>query len=278
MSIKIVADSGANLQELEGIDFACAPLTIVTDEREFRDDQDLDVLEMTDFLKHFQGKSSSACPGIGDWLDVFGDADEVYCLTIISLLSGSYNAAMTAKAQYEEENPGKKVFVLDSYSAGPEMKLLAEKIRELVAEGKDFDTVCKEIKEYKEKRSCLLFSLQSLKNLANNGRVSHTTAALCSVIGIRVVGDVKDGLHPTDKCRGEKKAIQKIFSNMKEKGYNGGKVVIDHCFNEKAANNLKELILGEFADAVVRVEKTYGLCSYYAEQGGLMIGFERQLS
>ena len=65
---------------------------------------------------------------------------------------------------------------------------------------------------------------------------------------------------------------------MKEKGYNGGKVVIDHCFNEKAANNLKELILGEFADAVVRVEKTYGLCSYYAEQGGLMIGFERCLS
>ena len=151
MKIKIVADSSANMHRLEGIDFACAPLTIRTDEREFVDNESLDILEMVDYLAKYKGKSGSACPGVGDWLDVFGDADEVYCVTIISTLSGSYNAAMTAKAQYEEENPGKKVFVLDSYSAGPEPKLLIEKIRDLVLEGKDFETVCKEVLEYKEK-------------------------------------------------------------------------------------------------------------------------------
>lgn len=275
MKIKIVADSGANMRTMDAIDFSCAPLTIVTAEREFRDDESLDVLEMTDFLKRFQGKSGSACPGVGDWLEAFGDADEVYCLTIISLLSGSYNAAMAAKAQYEEKHPGRKVFVLDSYSAGPEMKLLAEKIRSLVSEGKAFEAVCREVLEYKERRSCLVFCLESLKNLANNGRISPAAAAFSSVMGIRVVGDVKDGLHPTDKCRGEKKALLKIFSNMKGKGYTGGTVIIDHCFNEKAANHLKGLILSEFEAAKVRIEKTLGLCSFYAEQGGLMIGFER---
>ena len=275
MKVKIVADSSANLYTLDGVDFASAPLTIRTDEREFVDTEALDTLEMVNYLSKYKGKSGSACPGVGDWLDVFGDADEIYCVTIISTLSGSYNAAMIAKAQYEEENPGKKVFVLDSYSAGPEPKLLVEKIRDLVLEGKDFETVCKEVLEYKEKRSCLIFSLESLKNLANNGRTSHAVAALCSVVGIRVVGDVKDGLHPTDKCRGEKKAIATIFKNMKEKGYAGGTVVIDQCFNENAANALKGLILGEFADAVVRIERTSGLCSFYAEKGGLMIGFER---
>ena len=66
-----------------------------------------------------------------------------------------------------------------------------------------------------------------MKNLANNGRISHAAAAFSSVMGIRVVGDVKDGLHPTDKCRGEKKALLKIFSNMKGKGYTGGTVIID---------------------------------------------------
>lgn len=275
MSMKIVVDSGANIQTMEGVAFACAPLTIVTDEREFRDDASLDVQEMTDYLKHFQGKSGSACPGVGDWLDAFGDAEKVFCMTIISVLSGSYNAAMIAKEQYEEEHPGRKVYVIDSYSAGPEMKLLAEKLRALIAEGKDFETICKEIEEYKEQKSCLVFCLQSLKNLANNGRVSHAQAKLCSMIGIRIVGDVKDGLHPTDKCRGEKKALLKIFSNMKEKGYEGGTVIIDHCFNEDAANALKELILTEFPYAIIRVEKTFGLCSFYAEQGGLMIGFEK---
>ena len=275
MKIKIVADSSADMHTLDGIEFASAPLTIRTADREFVDDASLDVLEMVDYLSKYKGKSGSACPGVGDWLDVFGDADEIYCVTIISTLSGSYNAAMTAKAQYEEENPGKKVFVLDSYSAGPGLKLLVEKMRDLILEGKDFETVCKEVLEYKEKRSCLLFCLESLKNLANNGRTSHAVAALCSVVGIRVVGDVKDGLHPTDKCRGEKKAIATLFKNMKEKGYAGGMVIIDQCFNEGAAKALKAAICQEFASANVRIEKTMGLCSFYAEKGGLIIGFER---
>ena len=62
---------------------------------------------------------------------------------------------------------------------------------------------------------------------------------------------------------------------MKEKGYIGGTVVLDHCFNEPAANVLKTLIHSEFPNANVRIEKTTGLCSFYAEKGGLMIGFER---
>lgn len=275
MKVKIVADSAANMHTLEGVDFSSAPLTIRTDEREFVDNESLNILDMVNYLAKYKGKSGSACPGVGEWLEAFGDADEVYCVTIISTLSGSYNAAMTAKQQYEEENPGKKVFVFDSFSAGPEPKMLVEKIRDLVLEGKDFETVCKEITEYKEKKSCLLFCLESLKNLANNGRTSHAVAALCSVVGIRVVGDVKDGLHPTDKCRGEKKAITTIFKNMKAKGYAGGLVVIDQCFNEGAAKALKDAIKAEFAEAKVRIEKTLGLCSFYAEKGGLMIGFER---
>lgn len=275
MSVKIVVDSGANIHKFTGVLYSCAALSIVTADREFRDDDSLDIPEMISYLENYKGKSGSACPGVGAWLEAFGDADEVYCLTIISTLSGSYNAAMTAKMQYEEKYPDRKVFVLDSFSAGPEMKLLAEKIRDLVLEENPFETVCKKIMEYKETRSCLVFSLESLKNLANNGRVSHAVAAICSVVGIRVVGDVKDGLHPTDKCRGEKKALQTLFKNMKEKGYCGGRALIDHCFNENAAIVLREMILKEFQKADIRIEPTRGLCSYYAEKGGLMVGFER---
>lgn len=275
MKRKIVTDSGANLHTLEGVDFAYAPLTIRTEEREFVDDSSLDVGEMVDYLANFKGKSGSACPGVGEWLEAFGDAEEIFCVTIISSLSGSYNAAMTAKAQYEEEYPERKVFVLDSVSAGPEEKMILEKLRDEVMSGECFESVCEKIKEYKEKRSSLVFCLQSLKNLANNGRISHAVAAICSMAGIRVLGDVQDGLHPTDKCRGEKKAIAALFQNMKNKGYQGSTVIIDQCDNEAGANALKEAIHEEYPEAVVRIEKTFGLCSYYAEKGGLMIGFER---
>lgn len=276
MKIKIVTDSASNMYAMEGIDFEVAPLKINTKEKEYVDDTSLDVANMVKELKSYKGRSGTACPGVGDWLDAFEGYDIIYCVTIISTLSGSYNSAMTAKHQYEEEHPGKKVFVLDSYSAGPEMKLHVEKLKELVLAGKDFDTVCKEIVEYKEQHTSLIFSLESLTNLANNGRVSHAVAKIAGLIGIRMVGDVsEDGqLHPTDKCRGEKKTLVEIYRNMKRLGYNGGKLYIDHCFNEELSNNLKDKTLEEFPNANVIIAPTGGLCSFYAEKGGLMIGFE----
>lgn len=279
MKIKIVTDSASNMRTLEGVDFEVAPLKIITNEKEYVDDASLDVAGMVKELKEYKGRSGTACPGVGDWLDAFEGYDIVYCVTIISTLSGSYNSAMTAKQQYEEENPGKKVFVLDSYSAGAGMKLHVEKLKELILAGKDYDTICKEIVEYKEQHTALIFSLESLTNLANNGRVSHAVAKLAGLIGIRMVGDVsEDGqLHPTDKCRGEKKTLVEIYRNMKRLGYNGGKLLIDHCYNEVLSNNLKEKTLEEFPDAEVIIAPTTGLCSFYAEKGGLIIGFETNL-
>lgn len=276
MKVKIVTDSASNMYYMEGVDFESVPLKIITNEKEYVDDVALDVVGMVDELSVYKGRSGTACPGVGDYLAAFDGYDVIYCVTIISTLSGSYNAAMTAKQQYEEENPGKKVFVLDSYSAGPEMKLHLEKLKELVLAGKDYETVCKEIKEYKEQHTSLVFSLESLHNLANNGRVSPAIAKIASLVGLRMVGDVspEGQLHPTDKCRGEKRTIAGIFRNMKRLGYKGGKLLIDHCFNETTSDTLKRTVLAEFPNAKVIISKTGALCSFYAEKGGLMIGFE----
>ncbi len=276
MKVKIITDSASNMFAMDGVDFESVPLRIITNEKEYVDTTDLDVTAMVDELSSYKGRSGTACPGVGDYLNAFEGYDEIYCVTIISTLSGSYNAAMTAKQQYEEENPGAKVFVLDSYTAGAEMKLHLEKIKELVLEGKEFETICKEVQEYKEKHTSLIFSLESLHNLANNGRVSPAVAKIASLVGLRMVGDVSEEgqLHPTDKCRGEKKTLSTIFSNMKKAGYKGGKLLIDHCFNAKTPAALKEMVLAEFPNAKVVIDKTGALCSFYAEKGGLMIGFE----
>lgn len=276
MNVKIITDSASNMLALDGVPFASIPLRIVTDQKEYIDHTELDVQQMVQELHSYSGRSQTACPGMGDWLQAFEDYERIFCVTIISRLSGSYNAAMAAKREYEESHPGRKVFVLDSYSAGPEMKLLLNELKEMVLEGKDFDTICREIQEYKNQHTSLVFSLQSLRNLANNGRVSPAAAKICGIVGIRVVGDVnEEGLHPTDKCRGEKKAISELLRNMKRLGYHGKRVLIDHCYNENGAMQLKDLIRKEYPQAEISVNKTRGLCSFYAEKGGLMVGFER---
>ena len=274
MKVRIVSDSSSNIYAMDGVDFASAPLRISTTEKEYIDTADLDVAGMVDDLSSYKGRSSSACPGVGDYLAAFDGYDEIYCVTISGNLSGSYNAAMTAKQQYEEEHPDAKVFVLDSLSTGGEMRLLLEKIKEFVLKGTAFESICKELLEY-QKHTSILFSLESVHNLANNGRVNPAIAKIVGLVGLRIIGDGKDGkLNPTDKCRGEKKAISTLFANMKKAGYKGGKLFIDHCLNEGGAVALKNLILSEFPNAIINIGKNGGLCSFYAERGGLIVGYE----
>lgn len=274
MKMKIVADSSASMLTAADGSFVSVPLTLRTDEREFVDNEALDIKEMTDYLASYNGKSGSACPSSQDWVDAFGDAEEIYAIAITSNLSGSFNALRIAKEEYIEEHPDRKVCIIDSLSAGAELKLIIEKIKELKAEGKSFEEVSEIIAEYQE-HTHLIFCLKSLRNLANNGRVNPAVAKIAGVLNIHVVGIANEGvLDQREKARGAKKALVAIDSLMKEFNYNGGKVIIDHCFNEKDANAVKEHILASYPNAEVRIEETRGLCSFYAEVGGLMIGVE----
>ena len=275
MKIRIVADSSADLVTLEDKSIVSVPMKIMTDAKEYVDDDRLDVKVMTDELAVYRGKSGSSCPGVGDWLDAFGDADRVFCITITSNLSGSYNSAMVAKETFESENPDKKVCVIDSLSAGPELTLIVEKIQELLEQGKEYEEICKVVTEY-QKSTYLVFMLKSLTNLANNGRVSPAVAKIAGVLGIHVMGIASEvgTLEQKAKCRGEKKGVLSVWKQMKELGYRGGKVRINHCFNLEAANQLKAMIKTEFANADVIIGTTRGLCSFYAEQGGMLVGME----
>ncbi len=273
--IKIVADSSANLLNLNNIPFASAPLKIITNEREFVDDATLDAIEMVKWFDSYKGKSKTSCPNPSDWIDAFGDADEVYCVTITSGLSGSYNAACIAKQMYEDKY-NKRVCVIDSLSAGPELVLIIEKLEEFIEQNLPYEEICERIETYKHETG-LVFVLESLKNFAANGRVSPTIAKIAGVLGIRIVGKASNQgtLEPTDKCRGEAKSITTLLKNLESSGLSHGKVRIAHCCNENAAKELMSLIGEKLPKVDVAIHTCRGLCSYYAEKGGMLVGFEK---
>ena len=275
-NIKIVADSSANVLELETGAFAAAPLKIITDQREFVDDAALDVDGMVKWFDTYKGKSKTSCPNPSDWLEAFADADEVYCVTITSGLSGSYNSACIAKQMYEEQHEGRRVCVIDSLSAGPELVLLIEKLEEYIRQDLSYEQICEKIGAYQQQTG-LVFMLASLKNFAANGRVSPAVAKIAGVLGIRIVGKASDAgtLEPTDKCRGEAKSLNAILKHLKESGLKTGKVQLAHCQNEGAANTLKSMIEAELPEVRVSIGINLGLCSFYAEKGGLLVGFEK---
>lgn len=275
--MKIVSDSSANTISLDAVNFASAPLKVMTDNREFVDNEQLNIDEMIDYFDSYKGKSKTSCPNPADWLDAFGDCDDVFCVAITSGLSGSYNAACIAKQMYEGDHPGRRVFVIDSLSAGPELRLIIEKLQELIADGNTYDEICSQIQDYVHNTG-LLFMLESLKNFAANGRVSPAAAKIVGILGIRIVGKASEQgtLEPMNKCRGEARSLETIVLRLREHGLSEGKVRIDHCENLAAAIRLKELISKQIPDAKVEIGKCRGLCSYYAEKGGLLIGFEKK--
>lgn len=275
MNYKIVADSSSNIYTLSGADYAFAPLTIITADRQYPDTPALDVDGMIDDLKTVEGKTGTSCPNVQDWLDVFQGADGIFALTITSKLSGSYASCVNARDIYLQDHPEAKICVLDTLTTGPEMHLLIEKLRDLMAQGLEFEAIEAAIRAYMEETH-LVFSLHSLTNLARNGRVSSVVAKLVGVLGIRLVSIASEEgtLEPLHKARGEKKALETLYTTMLEKGYQGGKARLAHCRNENLAQNLKARILEDFPAADVDLYPCGALCSYYAEEGGLLVGYE----
>ena len=272
---RIAADSSCNLLALDGADFVSVPLTIRTDAEEFRDDASLDVDAMVAALRATKGRSYSACPNIAQWEEAFGERGDVIAFTITSSLSGSYNAACAAKEICRQRDPSRRIHVVDALSAGPEIALLIEKALSETRAGADFDGVRRAVQEYRE-RTRLLFALESMHNLAQNGRVNRLVATMAGVLGIRAVGQAsaEGTLEMLGKCRGERKTQEFLLQEMERLGYKGGSVRIGHCGNAAFSLELYTELRRRFPNADVRRYPLRGLCSYYAERGGIMMGFE----
>ena len=273
--VKIVADSSADTLTLGEFPFAVAPLKMISSKKEYVDDANLDVEQMLDELALNDEKVGSSCPSPDDWINSFGDAKYVFCFTITSGLSGSCNSARIAKKDYEEKYPERKVHIIDSLSTGPEIVVLIEKLMELISAGYTFEEASKMIDEY-QKTTGLVFMLKSLRNLKNNGRVNPIVAKVVGVLGIKIIGEAREKgeLKPLIKHKSERTLFARLLDCMQDNGYKGGKVRIGHCRNEAYANLLKQQILTVYPTADVLTYKLRGLCSFYAEVGGVLVGFE----
>ena len=275
MKRKIVADSSCDMWELNGVDFAVAPMTISTDNKHYVDNQELDVHLMSEELAKYKGVSHTACPSVGSWLDCYEGFDEIFVITLTGAMSGTYNSAMTAKGIYEEENENVKVHVFDSLSTGPEMRLLIEKLKEMIDEDLPFEEIVEKGQDYLN-HSRLFFALKSLHNFAMNGRVSKTVASAIGVLNISIFATASEEgtIQQISKCRGEKKVVKSMIEHLENAGYHGGKVRISHADNLKLAHNVRDKILELYPNADIIVYPMGGLCTYYAEKGGLLVGCE----
>lgn len=271
---KLIVDSSSNMVNDPTHNVEVVPLTISFGGKDYIDDQNLNIQEFLSDMNKNQVAGKTTCPSIQAWLDALEGTEKAIIVTMTSGMSGTFSSALQAKNMYEEKHPSSQIIVVDSRSAGPELTIVLHGIEKMIQGDIRFVDLEEEIAEFRM-HTHLLFILQSLHNLSLNGRVSPAVAKIAGLLKINLIGTAnKDGkLEPLTKARGMKKAIRELLKYMKDDNYHGGEVIIDHCENEKDAETIKEKLQAEYPDAQITIRPMHGLCSFYAEEGGLMIGF-----
>ncbi|HGA1494338.1 TPA: DegV family protein [Streptococcus suis] len=276
---KIVVDSGCDYRQLKNLapdtEFISVPLTIQVGDQAFVDDANLDIDHMMEVMEASKSAAGSACPSPQAYQAAFEGAENIIVMTITGGLSGSFNAARVARDMYVEEHPAVNIHLIDSLSAGGEMDLLVDEINRLIGTGLEFDELVEAITTYQE-NSKLLFVLAKVDNLVKNGRLSKLVGTVVGLLNIRMVGEASSEgkLELLQKARGHKKSVAAAFEEMKKAGYNGGRIVMAHRNNDKFFQQFSELVKSTFPNAIVDQVATSGLCSFYAEDGGLLMGYE----
>lgn len=280
MKWKIIADSGCDLREIEQLaadtQYVNVPLTIQIGDTTYVDDDTLDCDAMMEAMYASSEKTSSACPSSMAYMEAFEGAENVLVVTITGTLSGSYNSAMVAKGIYQEQHPDVNIHVFNSLSTAGVMCLLVEKLNQLIAEGHDFQTVVEKGTEYLQQHTRLLFVLARVDNLVKNGRLNKLVGKVVGLLNIRLVGKASDEgtLELLHKPRGQKKAVEAAVSEMLAAGYQGGKVIFSQRNNESICEQIMSRIREQFPEAQAKILPTSGLCSYYAEEEGILFGYE----
>ena len=279
MAWKIVVDTACDFREIpnkaDNVTYERVPFTLQIEGKDYVDTLDLDIDEMMRAMYASSEPARSACPSPEAFLSAYRGAENVIVLTLTGGLSGSYNSAVAAEKMLKEENENINIHIINTLSAGGQIDLLLLKINELIKEGLTFGEVVAKITEY-QKNTKLIFTLEKVDNLVKNGRLSKLAAAVVGLLNMRMVGEAsKEGtLHLLHKVRGEKKAVAAIVDEMIKAGYKGGRAVITHRNNENICKKIEEKLSEKFSNVEFIAVPTSGICSFYGEEGGMLLGYE----
>lgn len=279
MSIKIVADSSCELSEQmkETINIKVVPLTMQLGEKQFIDNERLDVKDYVKQMGQCKTAPKTACPSPEEYMKAYeGKEETVLVVTLSSQLSGSFNSAMIAKNIFLEDIGDKFIHVFNSFSASVGETLISLKINELACSSLGNIELVEKVSKYiKEMKT--FFLLENLEHLAKAGRLNPIIAKVASMLSIKaIMGSTEEGsIRLVEKARGYKKAFRRFVDIVGEEGNNLEEKIlgIAHCNCLEKAVKFKEEVLKKYSFKEVVIVEMAGLSSSYADDGGLVIAF-----
>ncbi|RVU53912.1 DegV family protein [Anaerosphaera multitolerans] len=279
MDYRLIVDTACDLTKEMEEDYKIlsVPFKIDIDEREYVDDENLDIDGFLNAMKNSPNPIRTSCPAPFDYLEKMKECEEeiILILTISSKLSGSYNSAIVARDEYLEECPNSKVFVLDSKSAAAGETLVALEILSVMSEEGTVEEKIEKIEKYIDNNHTF-FILESLDNLIKNGRIKKTAGLIANVLNIRPIMVAEDGeISLYEMNRGFKKSLTKLATAIGKFGddFSNRTLVISHVDAIEKAKDFEKRVKELYNFGKILILQSRGLSSGYADNGGIVIGF-----
>ena len=272
MSIRIITDSGCDISQKEAKEkgIVVLPLTTIINQKEYRDGIDIQADEFYEQLISTDIMPTTSQVTIGAFLDAFEQYkdDEILCMTISSQLSGCFQSANVAAQDYE------KVRIVDTMNVSLGSRNLIELALSYIEKGMDIDSIVEQLEM--DKTKCKVYAyFDTLEFLKRGGRISSAVAAAGSILNIKPVLTLKEGIiEMSGKARGLKKAGSCMAKCVLEDGMDFSKpyhLAYSGCSKEGVLSfldNNKELNLD--SGKIVQIGPTIGT---HAGPGAVAISY-----
>ena len=240
--IKIITDSTLDLpaELIREKDIEVLPLLINFGEESYLDGIEITTKEMIDKIDTTGVLPTTAQVTPNRFEESFkkylDEGYKIVALTLSSDMSGTYQSACIAKDMLESDD----IIVIDSRNVTSGLGLLVLKACELRDKGLGIKEIEEGILKAIPKVKCSL-NFESLENLVRGGRLSKTAGTIGSVLGLRLILEIKDGkMSVKDKVRGSKKALKKLVSDFESADVDfDSPIVLLELLNEDVYQGLK---------------------------------------
>ncbi|QAS54605.1 DegV family protein [Halobacillus litoralis] len=281
MTIQLIIDGGGDLPQgmMEQHDIKYVPLNLHFGDEQYKTGETIDLATFYDKLKSSEELPRSSSPSPNDFYEKFKKVhpeDEILVLALTQGLSSTYESAVMGKDMLLEEEPARKIAVLNTKTASCGIALLVHEAADKMNEGADFDSLVSHMEERIEKTTTL-FILKTLENVIKGGRLDRVKGTIAKTLNIKLLmrASEEGSIEVTEKVRGNKKSLRRFVDQIGEytNQFENRAIALSHCNDKERGQSVLNKITDRYNFKESLFMEMGPLISTYAGEGGLVIAF-----